>query len=229
MTDWHEKARRKLRDTGFPSPEREEIARELVGYLDDLCNEARTGGLDESEAIQRALNELYEDARLGANLRRARKENTMNDRTKGFWLPSFISLVATTVFLVIFESAGLQPYLIGHFGSAMNYSPVELFLPWLCILPFLGGASAYLSRRVGSGRALRLTAGLFPVLVFLAGIIIVVPLDFAINGVRATAAIFPSIAGGVLSMVVFPGVALLLGVLPFLRDSGAGRRLVASS
>lgn len=225
MPDWKREASRKLKNSGFSSAEHEDVASELAGYLEDLCIDAHSRGLDERAASDSAFGELHNDARLGPKLYRARKEGTMNDRTKGFWLPSFISLVAATVFLVIFESVGLRPYLIGHFGSAMNYSPVEISLPWLCVLPFLGGASAYLSRRVGSGRALRLTAGLFPVLVFLAGIVIVVPLDFAINGVPATTAIFPSIAGGVLSMVIIPGVALLLGVVPFLRDSNASRRI----
>lgn len=225
MPDWKSEVSRRLEGTKFSASERDAVSSELAGYLEDLSKESCASGGNESAAIQGALDELHEDAGLGANLHRARKENTMNDRTKGLWLPSFISLVAATVFFVIFESVGLGMHLVGHFGSAANYSRVEISLPWLCVLPFLGAGSAYLSRRAGSGRALRVTAGLFPVLVFLAGMLIVVPLDCAINGVPATNAILPGLAGAVWSMVVIPGVALVLGVLPFLRNSNASQRI----
>ncbi|HKF52880.1 MAG TPA: hypothetical protein VKB26_11250 [Candidatus Acidoferrales bacterium] len=224
MLDWQSEASRKLENTNFSSFEREEVARELASYLEDLFNEARRCGLDEAAAIQNALNELYQDARLGTKLGRARKENIMNDRTKGLWLPGSVILVVTVVCLVICEIFGVQPYIAAHFGSAANYSRVEIY-PWLLVLPFLGAASAYFSRRAGSGCALRVTAGIFPVLVFFVGIVIVVPLSFGINGVKATAETFPSLAAGVLSIVVIPGLALLLGVLPFLRDSNANRRI----
>lgn len=147
----------------------------------------------------------------------------MNYRTKGFWLPGLLSLVGTVVFFAIFDGAGLRPYLAGHFGSSVNHFPVTIFLPWLCVLPFLGAASAYFSRRAGGGRALRVVAGLLPVLGFLAGFALVIPLVLAINGMPGIKAILPAIAAGVLSMVLIPGAALFLGVLPFL--GSAPRRL----
>ena len=224
MRDWYIEASRKLEDSKFSTAEREEISRELAGYLDELCSDARHRGLDESVAIQCALDELYQDARLGTKLRRARKENIMNDRTKGFWLPGLLSLVGSIVFFAIFEIAGLHPYRVGDFSSAVNHFRVTIFLPWLCILPFLGAASAYFSRRAGSGRTLRVVAGLLPVLGFLTGFVLVIPLVFAVNGMPGINAILPAVAAGTLSMVVLPGIALLLGVVPFLRSVDASRR-----
>jgi len=224
MRNWEKEVSHALENTKFPASDREEISRELASYLEDLCGDARSRGLDESAATKYALDQLYEDARLGPKLRRARQENIMNDRTKGLWLPGCVSLIAIVICLVVCETLGVRPYIAGHFGSAANYSPVEIF-PWLCVLPFLGAASAYFSRRAGSRPALRVTAGISPALVFLTGIVIVVPLSFAINGMPATNAIMPSLGGGILSIVVIPGLTLLLGVLPFLRDSNAKQRI----
>ncbi len=219
MPDWKSEASRKLNRAKFSASEREEVSRELASYLEDLCNESRSSGADESAPVTRAAGELHEDLHLGVNLYRARKENNMNDRTRGFWLPGLLSLVGSVVFFAIFDAAGLRPYLAGYFGSAVNHFQVNIFLPWLCVLPFLGAASAYLSRRAGSGRTLRVVAGLLPVLGFLTGFVAVIPFVFAVNGMPGINAILPAVGAGVLSLVVIPGVALLLGVVPFLRDS----------
>lgn len=87
MPDWSREVRGVLAKGKFSSIEREEISRELAGYLEDLYSDARNRGLDERAAIEHAIAELHEDARLGPHLRRARKENTMNDRTKVFGFP----------------------------------------------------------------------------------------------------------------------------------------------
>lgn len=224
MADWSREVRRVLAKGKFSPIERDEISRELAGYLEDLCADARNRGLDERAAISHAIAELHEDARLGPHLRHARKENTMNDRTKGFWLPGLLSLVGSIVFFAIFDAAGLRPYLAGEFGSSVNHFRVHIFLPWLCVLPFLGAASAYFSRRAGSGRALRVVAALLPVLGFVTGFVVAIPLVFAVDGMPGINAILPAVAAGMLSMVAIPGVALLLGVLPFLRNVNTDRR-----
>ncbi len=229
MPDWIRKASRKLADSKFSPEERDDVSRELAGYLEDLCTESHPSGANEPSTIARGTRELNEDPHLGVNLYRARKENTMNDRTKGFWLPGLLSLVGTIVFFAIFDAAGLHPYRVGDLSSSVSHFRVTIFLPWLCVLPFLGAASAYFSRRAGSGRTLRVVAGLFPVLGFLTGFVVAIPLVFAVNGMLGINAIFPAIAAGMLSMVVIPGIALLLGVVPFLRDITPGRRPVASS
>lgn len=225
MPDWLRKTCRKLAGSKFSASERDEVARELAGYLEDLCDASRTSGQEEPVAIQCALDELHNDARLGPKLYRARKENNMNDRTRGFWLPGLLSLVGSMVFFAIFEIAGLRPYVAGNFGSAVNHFAVNIFLPWLCVLPFLGAASAYLSRRAGRGRTLRVVAALLPVLGFLTGFVVAIPVVFAVNGMPGINAILPAVSAGMLSMVVAPGAALLLGIAPFLRDSNARQRI----
>ncbi len=99
------------------------------------------------------------------------------------------------------------------------YSYLTIYVPWLCVLPFLGAAGAYWSRRAGSSRAIQVAAGVFPVLVFLAIFLVICPFSFAFDGLPAAG----SLAAAVVSWVVIPGGALLLGVLPFLRSSSVTR------
>ncbi len=230
MPDWEREAQRRLENTKFPATDREEVARELAGYLDDLYHDARSRGLDESAATKCAVAELYEDARLGPKLRRARQEGTMNDRTKRLWLPGCIILLASALALALFDFAGFSPYFPRAWASNVGAEPflhysLMIYLPWLCVLPFLGAAGAYWSRRTGSGPALRIAVGIFPAFVFLATFLVWVPICVAIDALPPAKIFLPAFAGLILSWVVIPGAALLLGVLPFLRGSRAQRRI----
>jgi hypothetical protein len=230
MPDWKHEASRKLANSKFSAAERDEISRELAGYLDDLCNESRGSGADESSTIAHAARELYEDARLGPKLRRARQENNMNDRTKRLWLPGCIILLASTLALALLQLAGFSPYFPRAWDGNASTEPLlhnslMIFLPWLCVLPFLGAAGAYWSRRAGSGRALRIAVGIFPAFVFLSTFLVWVPTCVAIGALPAPKIFLPALAGLIVSWVVIPGAALFLGVLPFLRAGSAQRRI----
>lgn len=223
--DWRGEAARRLADSKLSAAEREEIARELSGYLEDLYSDARNRGFDDYAAAQTAAAELHEDARLGPKLRRARREGIMNDRTKRLWLPALTILLASVASLTIFQIAGFSPY-YPHFWSArfgstdvwLRYS-FFIYVPWLCVLPFLGGATAYWSRRAGSTRAASIVAGIFPASVFLATFVVFVPIALAADTLPPAKIFLPALAGQILSWVIIPGAALLLGVLPFLRSS----------
>lgn len=230
--DWREEASRKLAAAKFSPSEREEVSRELAGHLEDLCSDALARGLDDFAAMQIAAAELHEDKYLGVHLYRARKENAMNlnDRTKRLWLPGLTTLLASAASLMILQLAGLRPYFgtVWFRGDSMTphsvYSYLMFYVPWLCVLPFLGAASAYWSRRVGSGRAARLAVGLFPAFVFLAIFLVFVPASLAMGRLPSADVFIPAFAGLIVSWVIIPGAALLLGVLPFLRGSSVARR-----
>lgn len=232
MRDWGNDVSRKLADSKLSAAEREEISRELAGHLEDLCAAACSSGQDEDAATQRATAELQEDEYLGAHLYRARKENAMNlnDRTKRLWLPGMTILLASAASLTILQLAGLRPYFqtVWFRGDSMTphsvYSYLMFYVPWLCVLPFLGAASAYWSRRVGSGRVAGLAVGLFPVLVFLAIFLVFVPASLAMGKLPPAEEFIPAFAGLIVSWVVIPGAALLLGVLPFLLSGRVARR-----
>ena len=193
--DWFEEARRKLANSQLTDAEREEISRELAGYLEDLCADAAARGLDDSsagqiDATQTAAAELHEDKHLGAHLYRALKENAMylNDRTKRFWLPSISVLLASAVLLVVFQFFALGLYhavapapIVGSLSMyaktypelinnllRRNGAALLIYLGWLCTLPFLGALGANWSRRAGSSRPLQIATALFPLVLFLA-------------------------------------------------------------
>jgi hypothetical protein len=238
MPDWEREAQRRLKNTKFPAADREEVARELAGYLDDLSDESRASGAEESSAATHAIHELNEDPRLGAHLYRARQEGNMNDRTKQLWLPGITTLfvsgvVAALVQLVLFHFSHRVVFHnedgTGSMQVLLGQNPMLLaYLFWLCVLPFIGAAGTYWSRRAGSRRALQAAAGLFPALLYFAvfaGVQVaraegtmMVHLSFLLFS--------PSNAPGPFSWsriehslswsIVFPCAALLLGVLPFL-------------
>ncbi len=252
MRDWNDAVLRKLADSRLSDADREEISRELAGYLEDLCNDAPSRGLGDSvaaaaneiaarqidstqiaatqiAATQRAAAELHEDANLGANLYRARKENAMhlNDRTKRFWLPGMSMLLASAGFLAILQAAGFRPYFTvlwlrgGPASPHGLYWPLMLYFPWLCFLPFLGAAGAYWSRRAGGSPAVQAAVGFFSAFVFLAIFVTVLLFAFVIGGIMGNVStpqtLSPEFGGAVMSWIVIPAMALMIGVLPFLR------------
>jgi len=188
--DWREEASRKLANSKLSAAEREEIARELAGYLEDLCSDAPARGLDDSAATQIAAAELHEDKHLGVKLYRARKEGTMdlNDRTKHFWFPGMAMLLTSAALLAAFQLLALGLYhalaltpIVGSLSMHAktypelvrnvmrhNSAALMIYFGWLCTLPFLGALGAYGSRRAGSSRSVQITTALFPLVLFLA-------------------------------------------------------------
>lgn len=241
MPDWLRETSRKLAGSKFSAGERDDVARELATYLDDLCTDARSLGLDERAATPRAFTELHHDAGLGSKLYRARKENSMhlNERTKHFWLPGTTTLFASAGCLAILQFAGVQadfePLWL-HGGAAIPnsiYLPLAIYWPWLCFLPFFGAASAYWSRRAGGSKAVQTAAGFFTAFVFFAILLMALVSSFIIGGLTGDVPVgrtlFLELIGALVSWVVIPALALLLGVLPFLgRASAPGRSIGAA-
>lgn len=244
MPDWKREAERRLEKTKFPAADREEVARELAGYLEEASSDARNRGLDESASAQAALAELHEDPCLGANLYRARKEGNMNDRTKQLWLPGVTLMFVAALTLALFQLAALWTY--GAYASAphphtfpdltrwlIKYrsTVLAMYFAWLYVLPFLSAAGAWWSRRAGSGRAIQVASGLFPLAVLLAvfvGQLAVAQGDpaafLAIDELPPAHILFTFLSRPhslFLIWVVIPGGALSLGVLPFLFVSQA--------
>lgn len=225
--DWREEASRRLADSKLSAFERQEIARELGGYLDDLCCDASARGFDEDAARKSAAAELCEDEHLGANLYRARKEGVMhlNERTKRLWIPG---LAALFVAESVLYSVHLDKFALHFSLGAAHTWYIALNLPWLCALPLLGAAAACWSRRQGAGRPMQAAAGLFPLLLF-AGSFLGGP-GVAALPIRVGLGEHPWAVHQVMAMylpwiligwVCIPLTLLLAGVLPGLGRSNA--------
>jgi len=105
----------------------------------------------------------------------------------------------------------------------VSHMPMALPLPWLFALPVSGAAAALLAKRAQAPLAARLIAGLAPSLVALA-VFCVMPLVFLLDRWEFSGFPLP-LDYFVLSAVVWivlPILPLLLGALPFLRESNLG-------
>jgi hypothetical protein len=129
----------------------------------------------------------------------------MNDRPKQFWLPGLVTLAASMVWLMTWNSwfhgsRALMPYLI-----------------WLITQPVFGAAGAYLSCRNGGTRIARLAAGMFPSIALLGLLIFITLTGFFIERnpfLWKRPAYFALV---VFPWAIFPAISLLIGVVPFVK------------
>lgn len=133
-----------------------------------------------------------------------------------------ISLTAAMFFLMISELVSLQPRFLAprffaavHAGTTNASVPLIAYLPWLSLLPFCGAAGAFLSRRAGGRRPARLAAGLFP---WMALFCLVLFLTLAGQIVPFKHQWFAFVTE-LLFVSVPPAMALLLGIMPFLKEA----------
>jgi hypothetical protein len=147
---------------------------------------------------------------LSIRTRKNINARAMNKRTRTFWAPALVSLTAAMASLTISTLWGLEPRFV-----ARGWATYVVYLPWLLSLPLCGAAGAYLSRRAGGKRWALLTAALFPVIAMttLVGLLTVIG-KFVYAKPQwiyfSTAVLFGSI---------LPGMALLLGAVPFAKTS----------
>ena len=148
------------------------------------------------------------DARKNMNTRTMTR--TINTRTRTFWLPALVSLTAAMACLTISTLGGLEPRFVTR-----GWATYVVYIPWLLTLPLCGATGAYLSRRAGGGRRVPLAAGLFPVIAMtsLVGFLTVIG-KFVYAKPQW---VYFSMA--VLFGAILPGMALLLGALPFAKAS----------
>ena len=132
----------------------------------------------------------------------------MNKRTRTLWMPGLISLTGSMAWRLILQRT-VEPSqeLLNHAGL-----PLLPQILWLAALPFLGAASAYMSRRAGGDRLAAATAAVFPAIVMIPFWIVL-----ATKMALPSAAQWFGLFSGVLNWIVLPGMALLLGASPFLK------------
>lgn len=228
MPDWKALVLERLERLGLSPTQEEEIVSELAGHLEDCYEECRTQEVGKSEAIERTLEQVANWPNLSRQIRRAKsKEKMINRRTKTLWLPALISLAAAMVFLMISTQIALEPRVVAerfvtlHTSTTSTSYSLAAYLPWLILLPFCGAAGAYLSRRAGGQRPVRLVAGLFPGIA-LFGLVSFLTLIGQIVPFQHQWSAFVT---ALLFLMVPPGIALFLGVMPFLREPRSPARV----
>jgi hypothetical protein len=214
MHDWRNLVQERLGAMGVSGTQQSEIVAELASYLEDLYEDQRSQGACESEAIERALDELAAGRRLGRRIRKA-KEEVMNERTRKFWFPALTSMAAACVLVAVTAQLSYKPHII-LLGSKAT---MLVYPAWVLGQPLLGALGAYFSRRAGGNRLTRLTAGLFPSIVMLAVICIVaLAQGLSLGRGEFGRMDWEMLARAVMGVIVIPSAAMLVGAMPFLRD-----------
>jgi len=213
------------------APEREaEILRELGDHVEDSAAALEADGFSPEEAIRQALDSVRSWPELSKEIAEI-EEGTMNYRTKALWLPALIATAISSGLLALFQRAGLVPSSYWLTGGPHSHFFFAFYLPWLCLLPLVGGFAAFLSKRAGSRVMHRLLAALAPALGTLGAFLALPFITLAVYMFMSLLHHRPAYGGFYplvfltafliyfLNWVLVPAVALLAGAAPFLRRS----------
>ena len=213
MPDWKRLVRERIAPSAPPASVHEDVVRELAAHLEETYEAARSRNLNEPAAIHLALQEVADWHALAAAIHCAEsQENPMNHRTKSLWLPALLTLLGASVSLMATQFLGLQSRLVWIHGMG-----ITLYWPWLAGLPLCGALGAYLSQRAHGPLRARLAAGLSPALIMLIVMLLILPWGLALDGLHFLTLV--SFGFGLANWVALPAFALLIGALPFLRES----------
>jgi hypothetical protein len=219
MRDWEALVVEQLKGLALNSEESREVISELAAHLEESYESLRTKGLPEQAAMQHTLAQVtdWQDLRRRIEIARTMKENIMNDRVRRFWLPSLLTFVLATGLLATIQILGPKLWAVWWFGgSRWNFvAPSEsVYIPWLLSLPLVGALGAYFSHRAGGSRRTVFSSIVFPVLPFLASILLVLPISLIFDHFIAHNIAPMSLVMALPAWVLFPGTALLAGGLP---------------
>ena len=210
MPDWKQIIREHLEMRGLPPGECEDVVAELAAHLEETYANACCRGLAPSAALEQTLQEVDNWRVLAKNIHRAKaQEDSMNRRTKTFWIPGLASLLSVSLLMTLLQRIGVRPRLLSVGAAYMT-----LYWPWLAALPVFGALGAFLSRRAGGDVRTRLAAASVPVLWLFLLSIPMLPVELAHQGFSLLALGYFVL--GMINWVAVPGGALLLGALPFL-------------
>jgi hypothetical protein len=210
MPDWQELVRQRLSGLALDAGERDEVHTELAAHLEESYEAMVKEGVPEQVAVHRALSQVsnWQDLRRRIQIARTMKENIMNDRVRQFWLPGFLTFLLSMSLLALNEIFGPKPWALMKVGQLPM---VLFFIPWLLSLPIVGALGAYLSHRAGGSRGAVFCSIVFPVLPFLASILVVLPVSLIFDRFIGHNTAPISLVMALLGWVLAPGVALLVG------------------
>jgi len=215
MPDWRELVRQRLSGLELDAAEKDEVQSELAAHLEESCQELRRQGMTEQEALASTLSQVgdWQDLRRRIQIAR-KKENSMTNRVKQFWLPSLLTLLLSMGLLMLIQVFGPNPWTREMKSGWSLIAPgAFVYLPWLFSLPLIGALGAYLSLRAGGSQRAMFSSTVFPVLPYLAVFLIALPVAWIVDKPVSHSIIFLALFVGVLAWVVAPGAALLAGGL----------------
>lgn len=219
MPDWRKLVADKLTGLRLPEAQKQEIVEELASHLEDTFEERRGSGLSDSAAMNAALNEVLDWHELRRRIAIAkREERPMNDRTRKLWLPALASVSAAVIFQAGLAFLSYRPEML--FRSHVSQ---WMYILWLIAQVACGAIGASLSRRAGGGWPARVGAAMTTSTILLTAMIAVAAISWVVRATGIWRPDFGSVdmdifTRAIVTGVLIPGVALLLGALPFLRS-----------
>jgi len=217
MPDWKRIVSENMSALNLPSGAREEVITELAVHMEETYEHAHSRGLTETAALEATLQEINDWYVLAANITRAKSEDhLMNNRTRSLWLPGLASFAAASLFLLVLTQVSLQPRYLAQLNSGLGRS---FYIGWLIAQVLFGALGAFLSRRAGGTRGARVIAATFPAIVMFGLWAIWIPVSAFVEHNAFVVQHPLYYARGFFPWVVLPGMALLLGAAPFLKES----------
>jgi hypothetical protein len=215
MPDWEALVERRLIGLKLEPEDRADVLPELAGHLEETCEELQKLGMKEAEAVEHALSEVEDWQDLRHRIQTARKkENSMTNRVKQFWLPSLLTLLLSMGLLMLIQIFGPDPWMVARQSGWSMVAPVAVvYLPWLFSLPVIGVMGAYLSNRAGGSQRAVFSSIVFPVLPYLVFFLLALPVMAIFNDRLAHNIMFGALFVGLFAWVLAPGAALLAGGL----------------
>jgi hypothetical protein len=211
MPDWQKLVSQRLAGIALSAAEKEEICTELAGHLEESYESFRAEGLGDPEAIHRTLAQAADWHDLQHRILIAKKtEVPMKNRLHQLWIPGFLTLTLSTVFLMTLQIRGYQPRIVSWNGPDTTL----LYMPWLLSLPLFGGLGAYLSQRAGASGSRVLLASIFPVLSLAACLFVILPVSFIVDAHVEHRIRMAGFLRAFFEWVLVPGAGLLAGGLP---------------
>lgn len=211
MRDWEALVAQRFAGVALEPEEKAEVIAELAAHLEESCEAMRRQGIEEEEAVRRALAEAGDWRALQRRVFAAKgREYLMETRARQLWVPGFLTLILSMVFLAVVRGLGFQPRVVS--GGPMT---MLFYTPWLLSLPLLGALGAYISIRAGASRRTALLVSAFPALALAGAFLVMSPIGMAIERFTGNDLAFRVVAATLLKdtvgWILLPGVALLVG------------------
>jgi len=141
----------------------------------------------------------------------------MTRRKRVLWLPALAATLAAEIGLLAVVFAGVRPWtLVLDWHVFHSHHPLQLYLPWLVVLPLVGAATVAWSRSRGASPGESALAALAPALAALGLTVVATAVDLIGDvggGHHSAEHTFCGTAWCLVSFVLAPGLALALGLL----------------
>ncbi len=213
MPDWRELVRQRLSGLALDAGEKDEVQVELAAHLEESYEAFCKEGLPETEAVHRTFEQVADWRDLQRRIFIAKRSgHPMQKRVHQLWIPGFLTMTLSTVFLMTLQKLGFNARMV-----SWRDSDILFYVPWLLSLPFCGAFGACISSRAGGSRGTVLLASVFPVLALTAAFLLMFPIGLVIEPIFNRPVDFSIVATALLrdgiGWILIPGAALLVGGL----------------